>query len=186
MSERTRPVVVIVGPPGAGKSTVAEALATRLGVTVRDTDADVEAVAGTSVQDVFVDHGEAHFRVLEEDAVAKALDEHDGVLALGGGAVLSERTRERLRDHRVLFLDVGLTQAVRRVGLGTGRPLLLGNVRAQLKQLMDARGVLYREVADLTVVTDALDADQVVDQALALISADPPPAAAIHPRQEDR
>jgi len=169
MTAPTRPVIVIVGPPGAGKSTVAEELASRLGVTVRDTDTDIEETAGTSVQDVFVDHGERHFRALEEEAVARALDEHDGVLALGGGAVLSDRTRELLRDHRVLFLDVGLTTAVRRVGLGTGRPLLLGNVRAQLKQLMDARTPLYREVADLTVLTDDLDPGQVADQAMSLL-----------------
>jgi shikimate kinase len=164
-----KPTVVIVGPPGAGKTTVAEELASRLGVAVRDTDADIEAAAGASVSDLFIDHGEAHFRALEEDAVARALEEHDGVLALGGGAVLSERTRERLREHRVLFLDVGLTAAVRRVGLGTGRPLLLGNVRAQLKQLMEARSVLYREVADLTIVTDDLDAAQVADRAVELL-----------------
>jgi shikimate kinase len=163
------PVVVLVGPPGAGKSTVAEELAARFGVTVRDTDSDIEAATGSSVQDIFIDRGEAEFRALEEEAVARALEEHDGVLALGGGAVLSNRTRERLRDHRVIFLDVGLTTAVRRVGLGTGRPLLLGNVRAQLKQLMDARTVLYREVADLTVLTDDLDPGQVADQALAFV-----------------
>jgi len=163
------PIVVNDARPGAGKSTVAEELASRLGVAVRDTDADIEAAAGASVSDLFIDQGEAHFRALEEDAVARALEEHDGVLALGGGAVLSERTRERLREHRVLFLDVGLTAAVRRVGLGTGRPLLLGNVRAQLKQLMEARSVLYREVADLTIVTDDLDAAQVADRAVELL-----------------
>lgn len=177
-----KPIVVLVGPPGGGKSTVAEELATRLGVAVRDTDADIESAAGTSIQDIFVDHGEARFRALEEAAVARVLDEHDGVVALGGGAVLSERTRERLHDQRVIFLDVGLTAAVRRVGLGAGRPLLLGNVRAQLKQLMDARHVLYREVADLTVVTDDLDPAQVADQALAFISADL--SEPRHPHQE--
>jgi len=153
----TGPVVVLVGPPGAGKTTVGEALSQRLGVALRDTDHDIEMAQGETVQDIFVTRGEPHFRELEEHAVAVALEEHAGVLALGGGAVLSEATRRLLHDRTVVFLDVSLSGAASRVGLGAGRPLLLGNVRSQLKSLLDARRPLYAEVADLTVDTDELD-----------------------------
>jgi len=160
------PTLVIVGPPGAGKTTVAALVAERLGVDVRDTDADVEAATGMAVADIFVEKGESEFRELEEEAVAKALVEHAGVLALGGGAVLSERTREALRPHRVLYLEVGLASAVQRVGLGVGRPLLLGNVRSTLKRLLDERAPLYRDVADTTISTDGVDAAVVADRVM--------------------
>ncbi|HKE71676.1 MAG TPA: shikimate kinase, partial [Nocardioidaceae bacterium] len=138
-------------------------LAERLGVALRDTDADVEESAGATIPDLFVDHGEAYFRTLERQAVATALTEHDGVLSLGGGAVLDPDTREALRGHRVVFLDVGLAEAVRRVGLGVSRPLLLGNVRAQLKALLDQRRPMYEAVAWRTVDTDGQTPEQIVD-----------------------
>lgn len=166
------PIAVLVGPPGAGKTTVATEVAERLGVGFRDTDQDIEAASEVSVQDIFVDRGEAHFRALEEEAVAAALTEHDGVLALGGGAVLSPVTRALLQDQRVIFLDLGLVSAVSRVGMNANRPLLLGNVRSQLKNLMDQRRVLYREVARFSIDTDELDAGQVADRAVELIEGD--------------
>lgn len=164
MSAPSGPRVVLVGPPGAGKSTVGAELARRWSVELCDTDALVESAAGTSVPDIFVDQGEAAFRALEETAVADALDTCSGVVALGGGAVLSSRTRERLSGRPVAFLDVGLPTSSARVGLGANRPLLLGNVRAQLRALLDARRPLYLEVAAFTVTTDELTVEQVADE----------------------
>jgi shikimate kinase len=163
------PRVVLVGPPGAGKTSVGRALATRWGVELRDTDADVEAVAGKPVSEIFVDDGEGRFRELEAKAVDAALASHDGVLALGGGAVTTPETRDRLSGHRVVFLDVGLAEAAKRVGLGTTRPLLLGNVRSQLKALLDARRPQYAEVARATVVTDGLTVDEVTERVVTLV-----------------
>lgn len=166
----TGPRVVLVGPMGAGKTTVAHVLGDAWGVTVRDTDADIVAREGRSVQDIFVDDGESHFRDLEVEAVAAALAEHDGVLALGGGAVLDPRTRERLSGHRVVFLDVGLSEAVKRVGLGAGRPLLLGNVRARVKALLDERTPVYESVATLRVETDGRTPQEIAAEILEALS----------------
>ena len=164
------PRLVLVGPPGAGKSTVARLLAGRWGVASRDTDADVEAAVGKPIADIFIDEGEEAFRVLERAAVQRAVAEHDGVLSVGGGAVTQPATREALAGQRVVFLDVGLADAASRVGLGTTRPLLLGNVRGQLKALLDVRRPLYTEVATHTVVTDGLTPAQVADAVEAVLA----------------
>lgn len=153
------PVIVLIGPPGAGKSTVGRALARLLDVAFRDTDQDVEATTGRAISEIFVEDGEDHFRELERAAVATALAEHDGVLALGGGAVLDPGTQDLLTAYRsagghVVFLDVTLAHAARRVGLNAARPLLLGNPRARWKALMDARRPVYERLASLTVLTD--------------------------------
>ncbi len=161
--------MVLVGPMGAGKTTVAELLARRWGVAVRDTDADIVAAQGREISDIFVDDGEAVFRALEREAVARALAEHDGVLSLGGGAVLDEGTRALLADHTVVFLQVGLTDAVKRVGLGTSRPLLMGNVRARVKDLLDERTPVYASVATHTVDTDGRTPDEVADEVESLL-----------------
>jgi shikimate kinase len=163
------PRAVIVGPPGSGKSTVARLVAERLGLEPRDTDDDVEAAAGATVADVFVEQGEDGFRVLERAAVARALTEHDGILALGGGAVLDPGSRELLAGRTVIFLDVGIKDAASRIGLNRDRPLLLGNPRAQWLRLMEARRPVYEEVASARVDTDGKTPDEVADAVVAAV-----------------
>jgi len=164
------PRVVLVGPMGAGKTTVAGLLGAAWGTEVRDTDHDVEARAGCTVAEIFVDSGEEAFRALERAAVAEALADHDGVLALGGGAVLAPETRELLAGHEVVFLRVGLSDAVKRVGLGSARPLLLGNVRGRIKGLLDERTPVYESVATLVVDTDGRTPEEVAEEIVAALA----------------
>lgn len=160
---------MLVGVMGAGKSTVGQVLADRLGAPLRDTDDDIVASAGKPISDIFVDEGEDHFRALEKAAVATALREHDGVLALGGGAILAPETRALLAGHTVVYLEVGLSDAVSRVGLGAGRPLLAFNPRATLKHLLDQRRPLYAEVATITVATDGRTPEDIADEILKVL-----------------
>ncbi|MGH6656185.1 MAG: shikimate kinase [Actinocrinis sp.] len=155
------PRVILVGAPGCGKSTVGGLLAEQLGLPFRDTDADVEAITGMAIAELFVEKGEQYFRELETEAVRAAIDSHDGVLALGGGAVVREETRAALTGQRVAYLEVDAAEAARRVGMNTARPLLLGNVRGQLSQLLSNRKPLYEQVATITVSTVGREADEV-------------------------
>jgi shikimate kinase len=163
-------MIVLIGPMGAGKTTVGGLVAAELGTAVRDTDHDVEATAGRTISDIFVEDGEEAFRALERAAVADALSTHDGVLTLGGGAVLDPGTRELLAGHDVVFLRVGLSDAVKRVGLGTGRPLLLGNVRGRIKTLLDERTPIYESVATLVVDTDGRTPEDVAEEIVAALA----------------
>jgi shikimate kinase len=160
---------VLVGVMGAGKSTVGALLAQRLGVPFHDVDAGIEVAAGKPISEIFIDEGEEHFRALERQAVAAALESVDGVLALGGGAVMAEETRDALAGHTVVYLSVELSDAIRRVGLGQGRPLLAVSPRATLKHLLDQRRPLYEKVATHIVPTDGRSPEEIATDIAALL-----------------
>ena len=167
------PPIVLVGPPGAGKSTVGAALAARLGVGFTDTDAVVETVAGKPVSEIFITDGEPEFRRLEREAVAAALAADSAatrVVGLGGGAVMDEQTQARLGGQRVVYLETGFAELVKRVGLDRARPLLIGqNPRAQLKALLERRLPVYSRLAWMTVSTDGRDPDEIAAEIAAVI-----------------
>ncbi|GIH27367.1 shikimate kinase [Acrocarpospora phusangensis] len=165
-----RPVAVLIGPPGSGKTTVGAFLAERLGVPFRDTDADVEATAAKPIGDIFIeDDGETRFRKLEAAAVRAALEEHEGVVSVGGGAVLNPATQELLAAHTVVYLQVALDQAVKRVGLASARPLLVLNPRSQLRKLMEERRPLYERLATHTFSTDDRDPEELAGEIAAAL-----------------
>jgi shikimate kinase len=162
----TVPAIVLVGPMGVGKSTVGQLLAERLGLGYRDTDDDIVAEQGRAIAEIFVDEGESAFRAIEKRAVATALTEHEGVLALGGGAVLDVDTRALLTGQRVVYLSMDVEEAVKRTGLNAARPLLAVNPRKQWRELMEARRHLYEEVASAVVATDGRTPEEVTQAAL--------------------
>jgi shikimate kinase len=161
-----RPAAVLVGPMGVGKSTVGRLLAERLGVGYRDTDDDIVAAAGLAIDTIFSEQGEAVFRALEQRAVRRALVEHDGVLALGGGSALDAATRARLTGRPVVYLSMGVEESVKRAGLDEGRPLLAVDPRGRWHELMEARRHLYESIATAVVATDGRTPEEVMHLAL--------------------
>jgi shikimate kinase len=176
------PLVVLIGPPGAGKTAVGPLVAARLGVEFRDTDAEVGAAAGKPVADIFIENGEQAFRELERAAAARALGErsalraHGGVLALGSGAVLDDRVRRLLDGLPVVYLSAGFGTIARRAGLDRPRVVVPGNPRGRLRAMLAERHPLYQGLATVTVETDDLDPEEIADQIAAQITReqDPP------------
>lgn len=163
------PQVILIGPPGSGKSTVGSRVAGLLDAGFRDTDVDIERATKRTIPEIFFEDGEPVFRALEREAVSLAVGEHAGVLALGGGAIMDSQTEEVLTGLPVIFLDVSLTAATPRVGLNKSRPLLLGNPRAQWLKLMGARRPIYERIARWTVNTDNRSQNEVAEEIVGLL-----------------
>lgn len=164
-----RPVAVLIGPPGAGKTTVGRTLAAAIGVEFVDTDALVETTAGRAISDIFVEDGEPAFRALEVEATRTALDTA-GVVALGGGAPMQPAIAEMLADHRVVFLDVTIAHAARRVGFDGSRPLLAVNPRTAWTTMMADRRPTYERLGTVRVDTGDRSPEQIVDDVRAALS----------------
>ncbi|WP_331714526.1 shikimate kinase [Auraticoccus cholistanensis] len=168
-ADATRPAVpervVLIGAPGSGKSAVGALLAERLGTAHHDVDELIEQQTGESIADIFATRGEPWFRELEVRTTAEALT-RAGVVSLGGGAVLAEQTRHALAGETVVWLQVSAPVAAARVGLNVARPLLLGNVRGRLAQLLKERLPVYAATATHAVDTDGREPAEVVVEIL--------------------
>ena len=158
--------ILVIGPPGAGKSTVGQALANKLSIDFIDTDQVIENETGKSITDIFVVDGEPHFRALELQTLRNVLTLESGVISLGGGAPISQGAQEAIEqsNSHTVFLDVSLATAAPRVGFNRDRPLLLGNPRAQWQALSDNRRPIYEKLADDAIKVDDMNVDQIVAQ----------------------
>ena len=165
------PKIVLIGPPGCGKSTVGRALSHELKLTFSDTDTLIEEREKCSISDIFTEQGEGYFRAIEEEVVAKGLNNENGVLSLGGGAILSEATQELLRSSgsEIIFLDVSITGAAPRIGFNRDRPLILHNPRGQWQTLMEARRPIYESIADTVIDVNTKTEIDIVDEILEVI-----------------
>jgi len=166
------PKVILIGSPGAGKSSVGKALGKHLATNFADTDLLIERETGLSVSEIFLDKGEPFFRELEQKIVLREIIECDGVLALGGGSVMNADVAEALRgsSNPICFLDVSLSNAAPRIGFNRDRPLLVGNPRAKWQELMNIRRPIYQSLASFTVSTDSGTPSQIAQEIAEILS----------------
>ena len=164
--------IILIGPPGAGKSTIGKQLARSLNCSFTDTDDIIEMKTGSSISQIFIDQGEPWFRELEVEVVLEAVAEIDGVLSLGGGAPLSQPAQDLLQiiSIPIIFLDVSLATAAPRVGFNRDRPLLLNNPRATWQTLMEKRRPIYEALATHIVAVDGLSAKEVAAKIREIVS----------------
>lgn len=158
------PAAILIGPPGAGKTTIGRRLAKVLRVEFLDIDEEIERRESRSIPEIFQRDGEAAFRAIEERVIADVLTAHVGVVSLGGGAVLSANTQELLRRHQVVYLELTDDEGIRRT-VGSARPLLRGeDPAAAYRALMAHRTPIYRELATIRVSTVGRAPSSVVRQ----------------------
>lgn len=155
------PVAVIIGMPGAGKTRVGREAAMLLGVDFVDADFAIEQHVGMRIPEYFERHGEAAFRALECKVVLELLSQRDGVISLGGGAPITETTREALSQYarnggKVVYLEADPTEAMERARRGGNRPMLSGDADARWNMLFEQRHPIFSAIANRRVRTHGL------------------------------
>lgn len=161
------PALILVGPPGSGKSTVGRLAAEHLGVEFRDFDDDLERAHGIPAGELVVKLGREKFQESERELLADILPRYAGVLALGGGTPTAPGVAELLEPFHVVFLDVDLEHLLKREGLVPLHPWLLPNPRAHLRELLNTRRPIYAAVASATVPTSERTPEDVLADVLA-------------------
>ena len=157
------PKAVLIGLPGSGKSTIGRRLAKAMGCGLIDTDAVIEERTGRTIAEIFAEDGESGFRRIEEDVIREAVQTHDGILSLGGGAVTTPGVREALSGQTVIYLEISAAEGIRRTSGSTVRPLLAGPDRAEkYRGLLADRVPLYRRVATIRINTNRRNPGAVV------------------------
>lgn len=158
---------ILIGAPGSGKTTVGRFLAKEIDEEFLDTDNLIELETGRTISEIFLEEGEAKFRIIEREIVLRTLREQAGVIALGGGSVLDPEVAGELRQRsNVIYLEVTITNAAPRVGFNKERPLLLGNPRQQWLKLMEHRKPIYESLGKFRVSTDNRKPKEVVAEIL--------------------
>lgn len=158
--------IVLIGPPGAGKSSIGKALAKELSLNFIDSDSEIEKISHKKISEIFIEDGEPAFRLLEVDVVRKVLSDFEGVISLGGGAPINKEIQDLLVDanYPVVFIDVSIAQAATRIGFNKDRPLLLVNPRQQWISLMNERRPIYEKLASQTISSDNQKPHEVAKQ----------------------
>jgi shikimate kinase len=157
------PRIILIGPMGSGKTTVGSQLAASFSLQFRDTDQMIVEQSGREISDIFIEDGEDEFRVLEKIILRTALLEDETLLSLGGGACLSFDAQSALRASGafIAYLKISLSQVSSRVGFNQGRPLLMGNPRAQWQNLMNERAPIYESLASYICEVDGKSVDEI-------------------------
>lgn len=163
--------VILIGPPGSGKTTIGKLLAKKLNLRHIDTDQEIESQTGRKIADIFLEDGEAGFRNIEREIVLATLQQDSAVISLGGGSVLDSEVSEKLKaESLVVYLEVSISNAAPRVGFNTDRPLLVANPRQQWLQLFAQRKGLYEMLGKYRVSTDNKKPKSVAEEIVGLVS----------------